>query len=266
MAASRDDADARRKAYDDSLGALPVETRLGLMASVEQYASRTARMLPMHNMLEARSTYEQCITEATSGRTHAELVRKREENWTQLRRCLELAVDADLLSRNAARGTYNALTVIEANSVATTTLTRHPSLHAMMASEDCSMAPRWCCVVCGEWSDERCARCHVVGYCGAECQRTDWRSGHREACATLATQRQSVRACLETKNVTPHLIKAMAVLRGSGPQRTNTYLDASLYQQTAGSAVAISCELIVPIDGVDDVSALVTRHLSDHGA
>jgi hypothetical protein len=40
------------------------------------------------------------------------------------------------------------------------------------------------CKVC-HLSDEKllwCGQCHAQQYCGKECQRSDWRNGHKEAC------------------------------------------------------------------------------------
>ena len=28
----------------------------------------------------------------------------------------------------------------------------------------------------------KCGGCEIVTYCGRECQRLDWRTGHRQAC------------------------------------------------------------------------------------
>ncbi|OMP84884.1 Ubiquitin carboxyl-terminal hydrolase 18 [Diplodia seriata] len=45
------------------------------------------------------------------------------------------------------------------------------------------------CKVCGsepEGGAKRCAGCGVVRYCGRECQRGDWRAGHKRVCATYA--------------------------------------------------------------------------------
>ncbi|KAH7052406.1 hypothetical protein B0J12DRAFT_72628 [Macrophomina phaseolina] len=43
------------------------------------------------------------------------------------------------------------------------------------------------CRVCGKVEGtKRCAGCGVVRYCGRECQRADWRRGHRRVCETWA--------------------------------------------------------------------------------
>ncbi|KZT32878.1 hypothetical protein SISSUDRAFT_1132898 [Sistotremastrum suecicum HHB10207 ss-3] len=41
------------------------------------------------------------------------------------------------------------------------------------------------CVVCGNKTTKRCAGCELVKYCGAICQRKDWRT-HKPKCMTLA--------------------------------------------------------------------------------
>jgi len=38
------------------------------------------------------------------------------------------------------------------------------------------------CAWCGERSRTVCGRCKARAYCGAECQRLDWKSGHQTAC------------------------------------------------------------------------------------
>jgi len=40
------------------------------------------------------------------------------------------------------------------------------------------------CSWCGARSLTICGRCRVRAYCGAECQRLDWRSGHQTACSS----------------------------------------------------------------------------------
>ncbi|PCH36759.1 hypothetical protein WOLCODRAFT_140570 [Wolfiporia cocos MD-104 SS10] len=40
------------------------------------------------------------------------------------------------------------------------------------------------CAVCGKKSDNRCARCKSVSYCGDECQRADW-SDHKQSCRSI---------------------------------------------------------------------------------
>lgn len=46
------------------------------------------------------------------------------------------------------------------------------------------------CKVCGvnppDGGAKKCAGCGVVRYCGRECQRKDWRAGHKRLCATYA--------------------------------------------------------------------------------
>ncbi|CAD5329656.1 unnamed protein product [Arabidopsis thaliana] len=38
------------------------------------------------------------------------------------------------------------------------------------------------CSVCGNFSTKKCSRCKSVRYCSAECQRSDWSSGHQRNC------------------------------------------------------------------------------------
>ncbi|KAF2188755.1 hypothetical protein K469DRAFT_702447 [Zopfia rhizophila CBS 207.26] len=41
------------------------------------------------------------------------------------------------------------------------------------------------CKVCGETNAKRCARCKVVGYCGKEHQKADWKV-HKRDCASVS--------------------------------------------------------------------------------
>lgn len=38
------------------------------------------------------------------------------------------------------------------------------------------------CRVCKSASSLVCSRCKVVRYCGAECQKQDWKSTHKNTC------------------------------------------------------------------------------------
>lgn len=40
------------------------------------------------------------------------------------------------------------------------------------------------CSFCGQWSTNllKCGRCKGVFYCSRDCQRGDWKEGHREHC------------------------------------------------------------------------------------
>lgn len=42
-------------------------------------------------------------------------------------------------------------------------------------------AKQWC----DKQGKNRCARCGVVAYCGRECQKADWKSGHKKMCQPL---------------------------------------------------------------------------------
>ncbi|KAK7724886.1 hypothetical protein SLS57_004157 [Botryosphaeria dothidea] len=51
------------------------------------------------------------------------------------------------------------------------------------------------CRVCGRGEGtRRCAGCGVVRYCGRECQRQDWRGGHKRVCAAWAALVEEGRA------------------------------------------------------------------------
>ncbi|XP_010525922.1 PREDICTED: ubiquitin carboxyl-terminal hydrolase 19 [Tarenaya hassleriana] len=43
------------------------------------------------------------------------------------------------------------------------------------------------CAVCGEVSSKKCSRCKSVRYCSAECQRSDWNSGHKRKCKDIGS-------------------------------------------------------------------------------
>ncbi|CAH2077350.1 unnamed protein product [Thlaspi arvense] len=51
------------------------------------------------------------------------------------------------------------------------------------------------CSVCGEVSTKKCSRCKSVRYCSAECQKSDWDSGHQRKCkdAEITTSSTSAR-------------------------------------------------------------------------
>ena len=46
----------------------------------------------------------------------------------------------------------------------------------------------------------RCQRCNSRAYCGAECQRSDWKSGHRRVCTTATSKVGSVARKLKQHN------------------------------------------------------------------
>ena len=52
-----------------------------------------------------------------------------------------------------------------------------------------SMSP---CDICGTPTRMRCQRCNTRAYCGAECQRSDWKSGHRRVCTPAPSKAGSV--------------------------------------------------------------------------
>jgi hypothetical protein len=55
---------------------------------------------------------------------------------------------------------------------------------------EASTIPSYTCSVCEGVSDRllRCGRCMGRSYCGQECQRKDWRSGHKERCVLLGSE------------------------------------------------------------------------------
>ena len=58
----------------------------------------------------------------------------------------------------------------------------HPHSQTTMAT--LSTAPQTACSCCGAASSslKRCGRCHTVSYCSVDCQRNDWKAGHKTAC------------------------------------------------------------------------------------
>ena len=39
------------------------------------------------------------------------------------------------------------------------------------------------CVVCSAPADKKCSKCRCTYYCSADCQKANWRAGHKEDCA-----------------------------------------------------------------------------------
>ena len=48
------------------------------------------------------------------------------------------------------------------------------------------------CGHCGEISSKKCEGCEKVYYCNSVCQRRHWRSGHRDVCQRIDTNRRKV--------------------------------------------------------------------------
>jgi hypothetical protein len=47
------------------------------------------------------------------------------------------------------------------------------------------------CETCGKRDDvKRCAKCTVIGYCGAACQTSNWKE-HKKICAQLVAMRET---------------------------------------------------------------------------
>lgn len=49
------------------------------------------------------------------------------------------------------------------------------------------------CEVCGKESKQRCSRCKASFYCGEECFRSAWKSGHRQVCGKQVVSTASVK-------------------------------------------------------------------------
>lgn len=41
------------------------------------------------------------------------------------------------------------------------------------------------CNFCGTLASQRCANCRQVFYCKKECQKQDWKKGHKEECKAV---------------------------------------------------------------------------------
>lgn len=50
---------------------------------------------------------------------------------------------------------------------------------------DEELRPHDVCVTCGEIACYRCSACKSACYCSRECQRRDWRNGHKDECSVL---------------------------------------------------------------------------------
>jgi hypothetical protein len=77
------------------------------------------------------------------------------------------------------------------------------------------MSLRNVCCVCRETTDvlKACGRCKTRTYCGRECQRRDWESGHKLVCVPLVTEedRDGLRV-REIVNGDPFLLNTMSML------------------------------------------------------
>ncbi|KAL0701761.1 hypothetical protein Bca4012_057883 [Brassica carinata] len=47
------------------------------------------------------------------------------------------------------------------------------------------------CSVCGNLSTKKCSRCKSVRYCSANCQKSDWNSGHKRQCMVFQSSDSS---------------------------------------------------------------------------
>ena len=66
---------------------------------------------------------------------------------------------------------------------------RAPAIAAVLQEDGLSQsmlsaAPQTTCTCCGAASSslKRCGRCHAASYCSVDCQRNDWKAGHKAAC------------------------------------------------------------------------------------
>ncbi|ESQ46454.1 hypothetical protein EUTSA_v10000088mg [Eutrema salsugineum] len=48
------------------------------------------------------------------------------------------------------------------------------------------------CAVCGKLSTKQCSRCKSVKYCSADCQASDWKSGHNRKCNSSPVRRDDL--------------------------------------------------------------------------
>ncbi|KAL7635177.1 UNVERIFIED_CONTAM: hypothetical protein RMT77_014163 [Armadillidium vulgare] len=48
------------------------------------------------------------------------------------------------------------------------------------------------CNFCGTLASQRCANCRLVFYCKKECQKQDWKKGHKEDCKAVKIEKNSV--------------------------------------------------------------------------
>ncbi|KAL1221439.1 Ubiquitin carboxyl-terminal hydrolase 19 [Cardamine amara subsp. amara] len=75
------------------------------------------------------------------------------------------------------------------------------------------------CAVCGKVSTKKCSRCKSVRYCSAECQKSDWNSGHKKKC------------------------KVFRVTESSPVGRDNLDFKASLFGNRSGSKIALAPQI-----------------------
>lgn len=177
------------------------------------------------------------------------------------------AVKANMITRGAAKSLVDVLDDIQSGGASYLP----KDMEAMIVAGTQSMPPRWCCVVCRAWTDARCKGCGVSNYCNAECQRADWRSGHREACAVLARRRDEIRSCVGdpdvAKAMTDVLVKSGAAERrekGLLPnQKVLPQFSREWVALLDGRTLVDSFEFRVPLPE-DGVAARVRRQLAKH--
>lgn len=77
-----------------------------------------------------------------------------------------------------------------------------------------------------------CSKCNTAAYCGADCQRAAWKSGHKQACAGLAAAKREERLASKQKAV-QHSAQVLHSLNGNVSETPlDTQLDpAALYDE-----------------------------------
>ena len=85
-------------------------------------------------------------------------------------------------------------------------LSNHPGKVARAAKKQIKQSAHLdveqCCAGCGKWSYgadanvalSRCARCLAIYYCSPECQKKDWKRGHKQICKKMKADREAARA------------------------------------------------------------------------
>lgn len=96
-------------------------------------------------------------------------------NLTSLINCIKKVKDPSLLSQEKRQDFDNDLVILAAYYRAVTQKPIHV-LYIQMRNIACT--------VCGTMMEKPkyCQRCVYTPYCSRECQKQDWRSGHKETC------------------------------------------------------------------------------------
>ena len=62
------------------------------------------------------------------------------------------------------------------------------------------------CRVCADDGEKVCVRCKVARYCSPECQKTDWKGGHKQECGpcmTVGLRAVHVTATIDLRRIMP---------------------------------------------------------------